>query len=150
MLYKISYIRKKRKLNITERRRNGDWMTLNGHWMVTEMYLPFSRLIGHWMMTEWRLSVFTEWWHFVLWVVITRLKYISRLQYTRDKTGLGGHRVEVCKWTCFSLLHLKKDMALTLNKFFLNPRMICAKFDWNWHSGPEEDKNLNKIIDRQI
>ena len=29
-------------------RRNGDWMALNGHWMVTEMYLPFSRLNGDW------------------------------------------------------------------------------------------------------
>ena len=35
---------KKRKVNITERRQNDTWMTLNGDWMVTEMYLPFSRL----------------------------------------------------------------------------------------------------------
>ena len=34
--------------------------------MVTEMYLPFSRLNGVWKVTEWRLSVFTEWWRFVL------------------------------------------------------------------------------------
>ena len=53
---------KKRKVNITERRRNGDWMALNSHWMVTEMYLPFSRLNSDWKVTEWRLSVFMEWW----------------------------------------------------------------------------------------
>ena len=47
--YKISYLRKKRKANITERRRNGDWIALNGHWMVTEMYLPFSRMNGGYM-----------------------------------------------------------------------------------------------------
>ena len=35
-----------RKVNITERWRNGDWMALNGDWMVNEMYLPFSRLNG--------------------------------------------------------------------------------------------------------
>ena len=53
--YKISY-KKKRKVNITERRRNGDWMALNGDRMVTEMYLPFSRLNGDWKVTEWRLQ----------------------------------------------------------------------------------------------
>ena len=42
--YKTSYIRKERRAKITERRRNGDWMALKGYWMVTEMYLPFSRL----------------------------------------------------------------------------------------------------------
>ena len=39
--YKISYLRKKRKANITERRRNGDWM-------LTEKYLPFSLLNSDW------------------------------------------------------------------------------------------------------
>ena len=69
--YKISYIRKKRKVNITERRRNGDWMTLNGNWMVIEMYLPLCRLNGDWEVTEWRLSVFTEWWRFNLWTFMS-------------------------------------------------------------------------------
>ena len=33
--YKISYIyTEKRKVNITERRQNGDWMALTGHWNV--------------------------------------------------------------------------------------------------------------------
>ena len=69
--YKIStsYIRKERRAKITETRRNGDWMALKGHWMVTEMYLPFSRLNGDWKVTEWGLSVFTEWWRFVLWEI---------------------------------------------------------------------------------
>ena len=63
---------KKRKVNITERRRrNGDWMALNSDWMVTEMYLPFSPLNGDWMVTEWRLSVFMEW-SALGWVTATR------------------------------------------------------------------------------
>ena len=49
----------KRKVNIIDRRRNG-------YWIVTEMFLPFSRPNGDWKVTEWRLSVFTEWWRFVL------------------------------------------------------------------------------------
>ena len=43
--YKICYIYgKKKRAKITERRRNGDWMALKGHWMVTEMCLPFSQI----------------------------------------------------------------------------------------------------------
>ena len=63
--HKISYIRE--KANITERRLNGEWMarTRNGHWMVPEMYLPFSRLKGDWKVTERWLNV-REWWCFVL------------------------------------------------------------------------------------
>ena len=64
-------------MNITERRRNGDWMALNGDWMVTEMYPPFSRLNGDWKLTEWRLSVFTEWWRFVLWKLLQHFQLIS-------------------------------------------------------------------------
>ena len=36
-------------MNIAERRRNG-------HWMVTEMCLPFSRMNVDWKLTEWRLQ----------------------------------------------------------------------------------------------
>ena len=61
-------------MNITERRRKGDWMALNGHWMVTEIYLPFSRMNGDWKVPEWRLSVFTEWRRFVLWVCPGEMK----------------------------------------------------------------------------
>ena len=43
---------KKGKVNITDSRRNGDWMALDGDCMVTEMYLPFSRLNGDWKVTE--------------------------------------------------------------------------------------------------
>ena len=47
--YKISYIRKKRKMNITERRRNGDWMALNGHWNVPAIQSTEWCLKGDWM-----------------------------------------------------------------------------------------------------
>ena len=47
--YKISYIRKKRKVNITERRRNGDWMALNGHWNVPAIQSTEWWLKGDWM-----------------------------------------------------------------------------------------------------
>ena len=63
--------KEKREMNITERRRNGGWMALNGHWNVpaiksTEWWLKF---------TEWPLSVFREWWRFVLWrILITSLQ----------------------------------------------------------------------------
>ena len=40
----------KRKVYITERRRNVDWMTLNGDWMVTEMYCN-SVVTGDWKFT---------------------------------------------------------------------------------------------------
>ena len=79
--YKISYIREKKKVTIIERRRNGDWIALNGHWMVTEMYLPFSRLNGDWKVTEWRLSVFTEWWRFVLWTPFDQI-YVEVILFT--------------------------------------------------------------------
>ena len=42
--YKISYIR-----NITERRRNGDWMALNGHWNVPSIQSTEWWLKGDWM-----------------------------------------------------------------------------------------------------
>lgn len=60
--YKICYVRKKRrKVNITERLWNGDWMALNEYWMVTKIFLPFSRLNGDGNVTEWSLSILTEW-----------------------------------------------------------------------------------------
>ena len=93
--YKISYIRKERRAKITERRRHGDWMALKGHWMVTEMCLPFSRLNGDWKMTEWRLSVFTEWWRFVFFYVrrcslIWKGRPFKRKKTTENKTTLSG------------------------------------------------------------
>lgn len=38
--------------------------------MIIEMYLPFCRLNCDWKVTKWRLSVITEWWHFVLCKII--------------------------------------------------------------------------------
>ena len=81
----ISYIRKKRKWTLLK----GDGMVTELFWMVTEMYLPFSRLNGDWKVTEWRLSVFTEWWRFVVCTVSPRhntlvsyLHYLSPSQNT--------------------------------------------------------------------
>ena len=44
-----SVICEKRKVNITERRRNGDWMTLNGHWNVPAIQSTEWWLKGDWM-----------------------------------------------------------------------------------------------------
>ena len=74
--YKVSYIRKKRRANITERRRNGDWM-------VTEWSLTCTCHSVDWMVTERRLSVFTEWWHLVLWVIINMYITHSILRWAR-------------------------------------------------------------------
>ena len=59
-------------------------MVTEWHWMVTEMYLPFSRLNRDWKVTEWRLSVFTEWWRFRLVYSSDLLivKYCEILKYT--------------------------------------------------------------------
>ena len=79
--YKISYI----------------GMTLNSHWMVTEMYLPFIRLNGDWKMTEWRLSVFTEWWRFVLWYILGP-PFITGLQVGFYILIVLYCQVWVCSW----------------------------------------------------
>ena len=47
--YKISYIRKERRANITERRRNSDWMALNGHWNVPAIQSTECWLKGDWL-----------------------------------------------------------------------------------------------------
>ena len=47
--YKIRYIRIKRKVNLIERGRNGDWMALNGDWNVSAIPLTEWWLKGHWM-----------------------------------------------------------------------------------------------------
>ena len=44
-----SVIWEKRKVNITKRRRNGDWMTLNGHWNVPAIQSTEWQLKGDWM-----------------------------------------------------------------------------------------------------
>ena len=63
--YIIRYMKiRKDYWKATEWWLNGTERPLNGHW---NMYLPFSRPNGDWKVTEWRLSVFTEWWRFVLW-----------------------------------------------------------------------------------
>ena len=74
--YKVSYIRKKRRANITERRWNGDGM-------VTEWSLTCTWHSVDWMVTERRLSVFTEWWRFDLWVIINMYITHSILPWAR-------------------------------------------------------------------
>ena len=48
-------------------------------------------------------------------------------------------------------LPLEKSGALHLNKFeSRNPRMLCAKFGWNWPSGSgEEDENVKSLRQRR-
>ena len=60
-------------MNITERRRNGDWMALNGHWNVHAIQLTEWWLTGDWMapfsfqeMVAFRLVPFMYKMHF-LW-----------------------------------------------------------------------------------
>ena len=99
--YKISYIRKGRRAKITEMRRNVDWMTLKGHWMVSEMYLPFSRLNGDWKVIEWRLSVFTEWLRFVLCINVN----IDKI-YTDEYNWTHPCLYCICG-TCIDIKHVK-------------------------------------------
>ena len=72
--YNTIYIRKNIKVNITERRQNGDWMTLTGNWLVTEMYLQFSRHNGNGEVTEWSFLAPRQWWRFVFWFNLTKKK----------------------------------------------------------------------------
>ena len=80
--YNTSYIRKNIKVNIIERRQNGDWMILTGNWLVTEMYLQFSRHNGNGEVAEWRLSAPRQWWRFFFWFNLTKKKFCW-LQYLR-------------------------------------------------------------------
>ena len=121
---KISYIRKERRAKITERWRNGDWMVTKWHWMVTEMHLPFSRLNGDWKVTEWRLSVFTEWWRFVLCSLLHSQRSVRCVNY--KMTEVNGQ-----------LLFQRapdKDSIKTLNKWL-------EAFHIFWKP-PEEISNL--------
>ena len=66
--YKLSYIRKERRANITERWRNGDWMALNGHWNVPAIQSTEWWLKGDWMapfsfnwMVAFRLVFLANW-----------------------------------------------------------------------------------------
>ena len=52
--------------------------------------------------------------------------------------------------TCISLIRynlpLEKGVALHLNKIESpHPRMLCAKFGWNWPSGSVEDENVKSL-----
>ena len=67
----LQYTERKKSENYwkaTEWWLNGTERSLNGHWNVTAIQSTEWRLKGDWMVTEWHLSVFTEWWRFVLWI----------------------------------------------------------------------------------
>ena len=52
-------------------------MALNGDWMVSKMYQQYSRLNGDWKVTEWRLSIFTERWHFILYIDQSKRSHLN-------------------------------------------------------------------------
>ena len=90
-------------------------MALKGHWMVTEMYLPFSRLNGDWKVTEWRLSFFTEWWRFVLWVFFQSKVSLACLRWR----GIVMH---------------ENQKPLYLNFFLVSPKLYTFS-NWTFHTG---------------
>ena len=56
------------------------------------------------------------------------------------------------KLSIYYYLPFEKDVALHLKKLeSLHPRILCAKFGWNWPSGSrEEDENVKSLqTDRQ-
>ena len=100
--YNTSYIRKNIKVNIIERRLNGDWMTLTGNWLVTEMYLQFRRHNGNLEVAEWRLSAPTQWWRFFFWFNLTKKKLllITVLQVWRFFVGIWSFHTKLqADWT---------------------------------------------------
>ena len=50
----------------------------------------------------------------------------------------------------YNYLPLEKGRALHLNKLdSLQPRILCAKFGWNWPSGSREEENVKSLRQRQ-
>ena len=118
-------------------------MTLKGHWMVTEMYLPFSRLNGDWKVTEWRLSVFTEWWRFVLCYISTLNNtlcciYPQMFPYVTVfcQTHFRDKNVNKRKKTEASTFNLTKWIHFTVNII-----------NWHWKLNLTKWNNYQLLID---
>ena len=131
--------------------RKGDGMVTEWHWMVNEMYLPFSRLYGEWKVTEWRLSVFTEWctWRFVLWWVSPcTLKHytLSQLWHSIDpasKSLVKCSIISTLSRNYVDVLFTERNLHMILS--FLK-QDLCQQIDLEF--GPEYLLSLMIVIVR--
>ena len=118
--YKTSYTRqKKRKVNITEKRWNGDWMPMNGDWKVTEL----------------RPSVVTEWWCFVLVFMILKARGSWTTAYSTNSLQWTNLNKAMNIQACLLNIIITYSWKKTTNENLLYPGMFCDEFGWNKPSG---------------
>ena len=86
------------------------------------MCLSFSWLTGEYKVTEWRLSVFMEWWHFVLWILLFK-SYTHALQ-----SDLYGSNL-----TFPSIYSLTKQDIINLTYILIVTHVWSAKTRNIWH-----------------
>ena len=86
------------------------------------------------------------------WIPITQGWFVSRLvKLTRWCWRRWFFSIFVDELSQFHYgLPFKKDVTLIwINWNPLYPRMLCAKFGWNWPCGSRQDENVNNIQIKQ-